>query len=739
MPANINRLVTSLAISLVWTVILVAAGPHGAHLPEECGTRSPHLSRPQPRIFRGRDAPTGAWPWLGRIDIGESFYCHTVLISRHWALAELDCVIDENSVVIFGVTDQDDQSSARQEFGILRVYTNPEAVNAGPNEENQLTMIRLDNPANITDYVRPICINRLVDEWDMYENCWIAGWGDLNNYDEEKPRILQEAPSGVLTPEVCRNQNAAIGKPIHDSEICGLAGGNADGLNNPRACTTERGAPMMCSNDNQNWYVVGLLTSQGFACGNNTSIYTRVSYQTEFIDAIINRVAACEEPDYLCSDGITCVFPEELCDGTEQCPAGDDEVTCEVPQCMDTTCRNGGTCTDNEDGYTCECPIGWSGIQCETVDCGENISIPIGTAVNLSSPFYPNDYPGRLQCEWTVTAPEGYKVLVEFMDVDLQVSYDFLYLNDTYFSADPGKNFTSSSEILDIRLTSDPGVAGRGFLLKLSAVDVAGVDECSSSPCYNDATCTDETDGFSCQCQAPWAGRICYVPDEDQFCGDQDVILAPDTSRNITSFDYPNINSYRARYRCKVIITAPPGRKIYVDFQDLGLYPAADILYLNNYIFTGFETPNKGFISDGNHLELGYYNWGTGISYGFHVVVSDYLPPGGDECISEPCQNGGQCLENDSGFTCKCRRGFTGKFCQTGLSRCGRNHFQCKNGRCIKASDVCDRRNNCGDGSDEVNCECEFHCYNRRCIPQRYVCDTMNNCGDWTDELRPNC
>ena len=37
---------------------------------------------------------------------------------------------------------------------------------------------------------------------------------------------------------------------------------------------------------------------------------------------------ACSDPDKLCSDGVTCVFEEEFCDGKVTCPDGDDEVNC---------------------------------------------------------------------------------------------------------------------------------------------------------------------------------------------------------------------------------------------------------------------------------------------------------------------------------------------------------------------------------------------------------------------------
>uniref|UniRef100_A0A0S7EG31 LRP2 n=1 Tax=Poeciliopsis prolifica TaxID=188132 RepID=A0A0S7EG31_9TELE len=76
---------------------------------------------------------------------------------------------------------------------------------------------------------------------------------------------------------------------------------------------------------------------------------------------------------------------------------------------------------------------------------------------------------------------------------------------------------------------------------------------------------------------------------------------------------------------------------------------------------------------------------------------------------------------------------------------CGINEFTCSNGLCIRSSYRCDRRNDCGDSSDEQGCTyqpCQSHqftCQNGRCVSNDFVCDGDNDCGDESDELQHMC
>ncbi|XP_075993573.1 suppressor of tumorigenicity 14 protein homolog [Genypterus blacodes] len=63
--------------------------------------------------------------------------------------------------------------------------------------------------------------------------------------------------------------------------------------------------------------------------------------------------------------------------------------------------------------------------------------------------------------------------------------------------------------------------------------------------------------------------------------------------------------------------------------------------------------------------------------------------------------------------------------------------FRCSDNLCLNKTLQCNGWDDCGDASDEANCECEasqLRCKNLRCKPKFWQCDGVDDCGDNTDE-----
>jgi hypothetical protein len=76
-----------------------------------------------------------------------------------------------------------------------------------------------------------------------------------------------------------------------------------------------------------------------------------------------------------------------------------------------------------------------------------------------------------------------------------------------------------------------------------------------------------------------------------------------------------------------------------------------------------------------------------------------------DECLSNPCANGGTCINLTNGFGCQCPNGFNGTTCEERIDYCAVNN-RCQNGGTCRnlpesASITCD----CPEGFSGVYCQ----------------------------------
>ncbi|KAK3103766.1 hypothetical protein FSP39_021728 [Pinctada imbricata] len=91
-----------------------------------------------------------------------------------------------------------------------------------------------------------------------------------------------------------------------------------------------------------------------------------------------------------------------------------------------------------------------------------------------------------------------------------------------------------------------------------------------------------------------------------------------------------------------------------------------------------------------------------------------------NECASNPCRNGGSCIDGVNRYTCNCLPGYTGNTCATNINECASN--PCRNGgSCIDRVNgyVCNcsagfvgKRcaNKCADGRHGLNCQGQCNC-----------------------------
>ena len=126
-------------------------------------------------------------------------------------------------------------------------------------------------------------------------------------------------------------------------------------------------------------------------------------------------------------------------------------------------------------------------------------------------------------------------------------------------------------------------------------------DECYSQPCLNGASCYDEDFGYTCDCAPGWAGINCF-----------DARVVCDNSEN----------------PCQLIVEAPAGM---ID------HPGARCTHAG----PGVRTCDC------------YYGYSGD---GFSCVEID-------DCLSDPCNNGGTCVNGVGDYTCTCMDGYMGPEC----------------------------------------------------------------------------
>nr|XP_045619109.1 proclotting enzyme-like [Procambarus clarkii] len=247
------------------------------------------MSNVQARILGGKLSSSGDWPWQAALVHvpSKSAFCGASLIGKQFVLTAAHCTnvlsVRHINVMLGGHDVTLDTEEGRQVYSISHIILH-EKFNA-KNLANDVALIRLSEPVNMTHRIRPVCLPDtdwdvpLADGADVVTGI-VAGWGLTREGGLPSPVLLQ-VNLPFLRLEECRRRYEGIAA-ISSKMLCTLHS-FADGVSKD-SCKGDSGGALITEDAGGRWTQVGIV-SFGYGCGRQgyPGVYTRVTQYLAWI------------------------------------------------------------------------------------------------------------------------------------------------------------------------------------------------------------------------------------------------------------------------------------------------------------------------------------------------------------------------------------------------------------------------------------------------------------------------
>ncbi|XP_030660681.1 putative serine protease 47 isoform X3 [Nomascus leucogenys] len=182
------------------------------------------------KIYGGRDAAAGQWPWQASLLYRGSHLCGAVLINSRWLVSTAHCFLNksqapENYQVLLGNTQLYHQTQHTQKMSVHQIITHPDFEKLHP-FGSDIAMLQLHLPVKFTSYIVPVCLPSRDMHLPCNVSCWITGWGMLTeDLQLSPPFYLQEGKVDLIENTLCNTlygQRTGKGKTyaVHEEMLC---------------------------------------------------------------------------------------------------------------------------------------------------------------------------------------------------------------------------------------------------------------------------------------------------------------------------------------------------------------------------------------------------------------------------------------------------------------------------------------------------------------------------------------
>ncbi|XP_015283310.1 PREDICTED: mannan-binding lectin serine protease 2 [Gekko japonicus] len=248
-------------------------------------------TKPLRRIYGGKRARHGQFPWQVLITDGQGVTGGGALLYDNWVVTAAHVITDpadaSSLTLKMGLVNK--RATNHQQAQAESVFVHEGYRNDGFNFNHDIALIKLEYKVPINANVTPICLPGKESRFNLNisDTGLVAGWGKT---EKERPSLfLLYTELDVVDPEKCRAAYANLsmeGKPLVLTENMFCAGYDQGGRD---SCSGDSGGALAFFDMQTGRWFVGGIVSWGVQCGaaHLYGVYTKVANYISWIENII--------------------------------------------------------------------------------------------------------------------------------------------------------------------------------------------------------------------------------------------------------------------------------------------------------------------------------------------------------------------------------------------------------------------------------------------------------------------